>query len=189
MTKVQSVLKTDQRTDASAHAFFSAHEAKKQQHLYRHNGKLLTADINQWGIIVKPTISLYKKHVHMSISSFNPVGVNDFNSKIQKDSLCNSFLSRLPPLLCKRTLSMLRNLKSEKECFADSKWRKTREVWSCLLIALICSTILVRSACFVLPTYSKWQEHIVMYITCVVLHVIIFFNFVNFTRLWMWFAF
>ncbi len=30
-----------------------------------------------------PTISLHKKHAR-SISSFNPVGVNDFNSKIQK---------------------------------------------------------------------------------------------------------
>ncbi len=30
--KVQSVLKTDQKADVSAHAFFSAHEAKKQQH-------------------------------------------------------------------------------------------------------------------------------------------------------------
>ncbi len=29
MTKVQSVLKTDQRAYVSAHAFFSAHEAKK----------------------------------------------------------------------------------------------------------------------------------------------------------------
>jgi len=65
--------------------------------------------------IVMPAISLYKKHAR-PISSFNPVGVNDFNSKIQKASLCNNFLSQLPPLLCKITLSMPRNLKSEKEC-------------------------------------------------------------------------
>ncbi len=32
--KVQSVLKTDQGADVSAHAFFSAHEAKKQHHTY-----------------------------------------------------------------------------------------------------------------------------------------------------------
>ncbi len=32
VTKVQSVFKTDQRADVSAHAFFTAHGAKKQQH-------------------------------------------------------------------------------------------------------------------------------------------------------------
>ncbi len=159
---------------------------KATPHLYRHNCKLLTADLNQWGIIVMPTISLYKKHAR-SISSFNPVRVNDFNSKIQKASLCNNFLS---PLQCKRTLSMPRNLKSEKECFADSKLRKTGEVWYCLLIALICSTILVRNARFVLPTYSKGQEHKIMYITCCFTCDQLV-NFIHFTRLWMckWIAF
>ncbi len=58
--------------------------------LYWNNCKLLTADVNRWGIIVMPTISLYKKPAR-SISSFNLA---------QKSSLCNNFLSRLPPLLC-----------------------------------------------------------------------------------------
>ncbi len=48
-------------TDVSAHAFFSAHEAKTTPRLYRHNCKLLTVDLNQWGIIFMPTISLYNK--------------------------------------------------------------------------------------------------------------------------------
>lgn len=34
MSKVQGVLKTEQRADVSAQAFFSAHEAKEQQHAY-----------------------------------------------------------------------------------------------------------------------------------------------------------
>ncbi len=135
VTKVQSVLKTDQRADISAHSFFSAHEAKNATpHLYRHNCKLLTADLNQRGIIVMTTISLYKN--------------------MQDPSLHLILLG----LMILRMFCRLKMMKNRSMILSPDNAHMFNN-----------STAHAR---FVFPTYSKGQEHKMMYITCVVLHMI-----------------